>query len=70
MKRWTYGNPGSCFLRTVTGKESGGDISEKSKMIMTFWNNLRVTGILWSFMIVMHGKPDKGIPESSRLKFL
>ena len=37
---------------------------------MTFLTILRVTEILWNFRLVLEGKTDKEIPESSRLKFL
>ena len=39
-----------------------------SSLVMTFFTNLGVTGILCSFRIV--GKTYKEIPESSRLEFL
>ena len=37
---------------------------------MTFLTILVVTNILHSFKLVLHGKTDKEIPESSRLEFL
>ena len=37
---------------------------------MTFLNILGVTEILCSFTLVLEGKTDREIPESSRLKFL
>ena len=41
-----------------------------SSLVMTFFTNLGVTGILCSFRIVLEGKTYKEIPESSRLEFL
>ena len=37
---------------------------------MTFLTFLRVTHVLCNFRLVLEGKADKEIPESSRLKFL
>ena len=36
---------------------------------MTFLTVLSVTGILWSFRLILGGKAGKEIPESSRLAF-
>ena len=37
---------------------------------MIFLTILGITEILCNFRLVLEGKPDKGIPESSRLEFL
>ena len=61
---------GSQFFRTTTGIQSGPDAFEKSRFIMTFLTILGDTEILCSFKLVLEGKTDKEIPESSRLEFL
>ena len=61
---------GSQFFRTTTGIQSGPDIFDKSRFIMTFLTILGVTEILCSFKLVLEGKTGKRIPESSRIEFL
>ena len=61
---------GSQFIGTTTGIQSGPDAFDKSRFVMTFLTTLGVTEILYSFSLVLEGKTDKEIPESSRLEFL
>ena len=46
------------------------DAFRDSKFVMTFSTILGVTEILCSFILVLEGKTDKEVPESSRLEFL
>ena len=50
--------------------QSGPDVFDKSRFVMTFWTILGVTEILCSFRLVLEGKTGKAIPESLRLEFL
>ena len=50
--------------------QSGPDVFDKSRFVMTFLTILGVTEILRSFRLVLEGKTGKEIPESSRLEFL
>ena len=61
---------GSQFFRTTTEIQSGPDAFDKSRFIMTFLTILGVMDILCSFRLVLEGKTDKEIPESSRFEFL
>ena len=61
---------GSRFFRTTTGIQSGPDVFDKSRLVMTFLTIFGVTEILCSFRLVLEGKTGKEIPESSRLEFL
>ena len=61
---------GSHFFRTFTGIQPGPDVFGKSRFVMTFLTILGVTETLCSFRVVLVGKADKEIPESSRLVFL
>ena len=61
---------GSQFFRTTTGIQSGSDVFDKSRFIMTFLSILGVTEILCSFKLVLEGKTGKEIPESLILEFL
>ena len=65
-----YESWGSKFLRTITEIQSGPDVFDESRFIMTFLTILGVTEILCSFKLDLEGEPGKGIPESSRLEFL
>ena len=65
-----YENLGSQFFTTTTGIQSGLDVSDESRFVMTFLTILRVMEILYSFRLVLEGKIGKEIPESSRLEFL
>ena len=58
------------FFRTTTGIQSRPDAFDESRFVMTFLTTLDVTEILCSFRLVLEGKTDKEIPESSRLEFL
>ena len=61
---------GSQFFRATTRIQSGPDVFDKSRFIMTFSTSLGVTEILCNFKLVLEGKTGKEIPESSRLEFL
>ena len=61
---------GSHFFRTTTGTTSGPGAFEESRFNMTFLTILGVTEMLCSFRLVLEGKIDAKIPESSRLEFL
>ena len=54
----------------MPGIQSGPDVFDKSKFIMTFLTILGVAEILCSFRLNVEGKTGKEIPESSRLEFL
>ena len=61
---------GSQFFRTTTGMQSGPDAFDESKFVMTFLTILGVLETICSFRLVLEGKTDKEIPESSRLELL
>ena len=66
-----YENSSSQIFRTTTGIQSPPGTFDKSRFIMTFLTILGVTEMfLCSFELVLEGKTDKEIPESSRLEFL
>ena len=65
-----YESSGSQFFRTTTGIQSGPDVFDKSRFIMTFLTILGVMKILCSFRLVLEGKKGKEIPESSRFDLL
>ena len=65
-----YESSGSQFFRTTTGIQSGPDAFDESMFVTTFFTILGVMEILCSFRLVLEGKADKEIPESSRLEFL
>ena len=51
-----YESSGSQFFRTTTGTQSGPDVLDKSRLILTFLTILGVTEILGSFKLVLEGK--------------
>ena len=61
---------GSQFFRTTTGIQSGPDTFDELRFVMIFLTILGVMEILCTFRLVLEGKTDKEIPESSRLEFL
>ena len=65
-----YESSGSQFFRTTTGIQSGPDVFDESRFVMTFLTILGVMEILYSFRLVLEGKTGKEIPESSRFEFL
>ena len=65
-----YESSGLQFFRATTRTESGPDVSDESRLVMTFLTILGVTEILYRFRLALEGKTDKEIPESSRLEFL
>ena len=60
---------GSQHVRTTTRVQSGPDALDKSRLVMTFLTILGVKEILCNFRLVLIGKTDKEMPESSRLEF-
>ena len=64
-----YESSGSQFFRTTTGIQSGPDAFDKSRLVMTFLNDLGVTEIC-SFRLVLEGKTGEEIIELSLLEFL
>ena len=66
----TKESSGSQFFRTTTGKQSGPDAFDKSRLIITFLTILGLTEILYSLRLVLEEKTGKEIPESWRLEFL
>ena len=65
-----YESSGSQFFRTTIGIQSGLDAFDESTFVMIFLAILGVMEILYSFKLVLEGKTDKEIPESSRLELL
>ena len=65
-----YESSGSQFFRTTTGIQSGPDIFDESRLVMTFLTILGVMEILCSFRLVLEGKTGKEIPEPLRLELL
>ena len=65
-----YESSGSQFFKTTTGIQSGPDVFDESRFVMTFLNIVGVMEILCSFRLVQEGNSGKQIPESSRLEFL
>ena len=65
-----YEDPGSHFLKTNTGIESGADTVDESRLAMTFLTNLGITRMLCFIRLYLKEKAGKEIPESSRLEFL
>ena len=49
-------SPDSQFFRTTTGIQWRPDAFDKSRLVMTFWTNFGVTGILCTFRLVLEGK--------------
>ena len=65
-----YESSGSQFFRTTTGIHSGPDVFDESRFVMTFLTILGVMETLCSFRLLLEGKIDKEIRESSRLELL
>ena len=59
---------GSQFFRTTIGTQSGPDVFNESRFVMTFLTILGVTERC-GFRLVPEGKSGKEISESSRLEF-
>ena len=51
------------FFRTTTGIQSGQDVFDESRLVITYLTNLEVTEIC-SFTLVVEGKTGKETPES------
>ena len=60
------------FFKTTTGMQTGPEAFHEFRVVMTFLTNLGVTEVLCSFILVLEGKTEKEIPESSSVleKFL
>ena len=54
----------------MTGKQSGLDVLDESRFVMTFLTILGVIEILCSLRLVLEGKTDREIPKPSRLESL
>ena len=65
-----YEGSSSHFFRTTTGLQSGPDIFDELRFVMTFLTILGVKKILCSLKIVLEAKVGKGMLKSSRLEFL
>ena len=65
-----YESSGTQFFRATTGIQSGPDVFDESKFVMTFLTIFGDTEILCTYRLVLEGKIGKEIPESSRLEFL
>ena len=63
-------SPDSQFLRISTGIQSGPDVFDETRFVMTLLNILGVTEILCCFRLVLEEKAGKEMPESSRLEFI
>ena len=65
-----YESSGLQFFRSTTGIQLGPNKFDEFSVIITFLTILELTETLCSFRLVLEGRTDKEIPESSRLKFL
>ena len=61
-----YVSSGPQFFKTITGMQSGPDVFDGSRFVITYLTILGVTEILCSFRLFLEGKTGKEIPESSR----
>lgn len=57
------------FLRTATGIQSVLDALEKPRAVMNFYTILWVTGLSWSFIIVVKEKAIRELTVPLRLEF-
>ena len=55
---------GSYFIRTTTGTQTRPGTFNKSRLVVTFLTNFRVTQILCNFRSILKEKVGKEIPES------
>ena len=55
-----YKNAGSQIFRITTGKQSGPNVFDKLRLVMTFSTNLGVTEVLCSFRLVLEEKAGMG----------
>ena len=65
-----YESSVSQFFRTNTRIQSGPDVFDESRFVMTFLTIFEVKEILCSFRLVIEGKTCKEISDSSWLEFL
>lgn len=65
----SMGESTGSHFKTTMGIQSGPDIFEKSRLVMTL-TKFGVTWTLCSFRLVLKAKAGKAIPESSRFEFL
>ena len=63
-----YESSGSQFFRTTTGIQSGPDVFDESRFVLTFLTFLGVMEIICSLRLVLEEKTGKKIPEPSRLE--
>ena len=57
-----YESSGSHFLRAITGRKSGPEAFDKSRLVMPFLTNLGITGIIYIVRLVLEEKAGKEIP--------
>ena len=63
-----YESSGSQFFRITTGIQSGPDVFDESRFVLTFLTFLGVMEIICSLRLVLEEKTGKKIPEPSRLE--
>ena len=63
-----YESSGLQFFRTTTGIQSGPDVFDESRFVLTFLTFLGVMEIICSLRLVLEEKTGKKIPEPSRLE--
>ena len=63
-----YESSGSQFFRTTTGIQSGPDVFDESRFVLTFLTFLGVMEIICSLRLVLEEKTGKKIPGPSRLE--
>ena len=65
-----YESSSSQFFKTATGIQWKPDFFDESRFVMTFLTIFGIMEILCNFRLVLEGKTDKEIPESSKLDAL
>ena len=65
-----YRSSGSQFFSTITGIQSGPDVFDESRFIITFLTTLEVIEKLCSFRLIQKGKTSKEMLQSSRSEFI
>ena len=65
-----YESSGSQFFRTTIGVQSGSDVFDESRFVVTFLTILGLMKILCSFRLVLKRKTGKVILKSSKLELL
>ena len=59
-----YESSDSQFFRTAAGIQSGSDAFDESRLVITYFNNLRARYLLCNFRLVLKGKSGKDISKS------